>query len=255
MSADIAIPTMVLDHLDAERAESSRGHGSDRAYASEVGACERQVGFRIADVPETNPTSRHDHINFWVGDQVQDLIQQAAERRWGDRFQREVPWVHKGQVSGRADGVVVDADGQPVEVWEIKKLHRFAWQLAIGTRGKGAQEGPRPSDVRQASLSAYVLGAPHIRIVYMVTDANKDEPRVADWRLPANRAQAKADLARLAGLRAQTLDGGLPARIFEGELLSTVGNRRWPCGWCAWNDVCARLPAGVVAREEETHGG
>ena len=250
---------VVLDYLVA--GEALEGHQSEglHAWASEVGRCDRQVGYRLLGIEKTDPMDPQDLMNFWIGNRVQELIQDAAVAKYGRQFRAEVPWhwpadvpYEDAEVHGRADGLLVDGGGNPCEVWEFKRVHRYVFELATGKRmaADGSEPGPKPEDVRQAALSAYALGAPVVRVIYVRTDANKGEDRMAEWRIDLEPQTTIADLEHMTTILGMAHDRILPARMFEGETIEKPASKRWPCGYCGWQQHCRELPSEAMSIDD-----
>ena len=297
-AADFNVNRMVIDFLATDpevtlqRTPRRSTGGPTRPWVSEVGKCHRAVGFRLAGAPVTNSVDPNDTMNWHVGLIVQAIVQQAAEWHFGrDQFLTELPVrvplvdsvdgtvpgatiVRDGKemlLSGRADGLLVAHEPfsgsiQPLEVWEVKKVARYKWQLIMGQkRGKEAA-GPRKEDVWQANLAGYALGALWVRVVYIVTDANRGEPRIADFKMPVDDMQAAGDLLRMSELWATVHDRKqLPQAYWpaEDKVLDNPKGPRWPCGWCSYQDACVdvgtsdevSLPIAPTRDREEVSNG
>lgn len=182
-----------LADRDANREHAtSLLEGVPHSNASSAGACSRQIAFRAANVPPSDPLTTDALVNFSIGDHVHELVQ-AALLAHTSPSAAEVSWSYGGFITGRHDFEHVD--GQRV-LTEIKTMSEFAFEAA--TRGplryvcatcgqesrdhpytaedgqttclrytastrrvRQAPEGPKAEHILQAALSAYALEHDH----------------------------------------------------------------------------------------------
>ena len=115
MKAQDAILDTVYTHLENRKPPHTF---SGNVFASEVGHCERKIGYRLGQVGETNPMPRSSQWNFYIGDVIHDMVQAALVELNPDA-DAEVRWELQG-VSGRADLHQRAGAGGVEEIIEIK---------------------------------------------------------------------------------------------------------------------------------------
>ena len=218
---------------------------SGNVFASEVAHCERKIGYRLAQIPETNPMPDSSQWNFFIGDIAHDAVQDALTTELEGTGVAERRWVMQG-VSGRADFYHPEGAGG---VEEYKTVHRFQFQ----------KKEPRWEDVWQGEMSGLALKARGLRVGYICKDTNYGEDPFKEWIFEVDVARAQANMDRLEGIRRQVTAGMLPARVVprSNSRLTipdpmnppkdpdTAGEKRgaraiWVCRYCNWRDECSR---------------
>ena len=109
----------------AERREIRQARGETlqaSVWGSEAGNCSRKIGFRLADIAETNPAPATGMLAFWVGDQMHFMIQAEMVAAYPNA-RAEVRWEHRG-VSGRADAVYESPENGLVVMVQTERLLR-----------------------------------------------------------------------------------------------------------------------------------
>lgn len=178
-------------------------------------------------------------IAFDVGNRLHARVQAAFARLYPESWKDEVTWSLPPDdlVTGRADGFYLDEDGIPTVV-EIKTMNPMSYSRA------NRRDMPSADHALQAHLSAFVLGAQAIHIVYVNKAGKQDEEPVAEWLAEANLFLAEIELMRLRAVVQQTHEGILPDRFYDGDTIENPLTRRWPCQWCAWREQCVQLGPG-----------
>lgn len=193
--------------------------------ASYAGRCSREIGYRIAKVAPSEPTTLSGYWRMGLGQLVHDLIQPILEEAFpGAEIERLVDWRESLGLNG---GSHIDAylvTGEKRTVIEVKSVNGFKFKKKIGARGPA--EGPDPSALLQAAISAKALGADEIVIVCLSLE--NLSPREADklgtddvgrfcaeWTYTAAEVAEITDreIIRLGAIDKIVAEGGLPPRF------------------------------------------
>lgn len=240
------IDGLLFEHIQAIRPEHVTSNAEPHAYASEALGCDRKLGFRLLNVPQSNPIEGGSHFTFWLGDTIHDIVQATVLKNYPAAV-KEVPW-SLGAVSGRADATYRTPGG--LVVAEFKSMAPYSFDLAIGL--KKGQEGPRPEHVLQAAMSAVVLEADFLHIVYINKSAPGKSNPVAEWRIKADKEAALFEIQRLTGLVEEATSGILADRVYGEEIIKDPAKTNFPCGYCSWQKACADLPKGRLLKTGDT---
>ena len=248
-----ALEQTISDAIEAER--EARGHTSrvdyPHAYASEAHKCSRQIALRVAEVDRSNEIDTKGRFAAWQGTAIHRLIQGAMEFKY-DNLEFEKPFeLPKHPVTGYADIVGTNVVG------DIKTMHGYAFDLAVhGKRGRPA-EGPKMEHVIQAAIGAEALGRASIRIIYWNKAAQSNSDLSAQWTVPYDmglRQEVSNELTRMGRIVEGVESKQLPARVYNGEVITDPGGTKWPCTYCGWQDICIKLPDEQVDLGEVTNG-
>jgi len=210
------------------------------AFASEAQKCSRQIAFRLLEVAGATEFSTTTLLAFDIGNRVHAHVQAAFRQVYPD-FKDEIAWVLEPEqkVSGRADGLYTDDEGRKVVV-EIKSMNPMAWAQAA------RRDMPHYEHALQAHLSAYVLGAQVIHLVYVNKAGKQDDSPVLEWVAEADLAMAEIELARLQQVVDLAETGVAPERWYDGDVIERPESKKWPCAYCAWREQCVQLGGGEV---------
>src|SRR5262245_50977838 len=90
------IQETIFSHLNALQQAQIDGEGRDaglHSRASSAGSCARQIAFRIMAQPASNPPGDESLLNFWLGDQIHDLVQTAMMEKYPDAEKELEGWI------------------------------------------------------------------------------------------------------------------------------------------------------------------
>ena len=108
-------------------------------------------------------------------------------------------------------------------------------------------EGPSAEDQLQADITATVLGATHVGLIYV----NRADMDVTEFPIqPVDREAARQEMGRLRVCVEWGEQGLLPPRKYGQTVIARPRDTVWPCGYCRWLDTCEQLPAEVKAEIE-----
>lgn len=241
------VKTALLAYFEQPRAHKSRTTGL-HAHVSEALKCGRQVGLRMmlrqqgaGEATIWGPPSLQRGLAFSIGAHVHELIQ-AAMANQHDDFQAEV-YLSEGFLTGYADGVYT-AQGLKT-VLEVKTVTPFAYRQ--GLRGE-----PLPEHLAQAMIYGLLLEADQVHIVYVHKAPRYNEEPLLEFVLPVDKALAQAEIARLKRLVKQVEGGVVPAREYQGRVITDPDEEKFPCQFCQFKPLCQTLPDGVAERVDLT---
>jgi hypothetical protein len=252
------IEQILFDYLVKQRELEQRAPSllADKlhANASSAGACARQIGYRVAKIPASNPITGDSLFNFAVGDAVHDQIQAAICNVLG--AEKEVSGVIGDFITCRADLKYSAEDGKLI-CCEIKSVSDFAYKLATGAKLKSngqwnkkdqKGDGPKPEHLLQVGISAKSIDAEYLCIVYARKTAAKGEPIIAEWRFTVNdfEQEIASEIARLKEIVELVETGRLPERHYQGETIYDPKAVKFPCGYCDHLTACIQAGAGIV---------
>lgn len=215
---------MLVDQLTRKEPHVSQSD-QPHATASQSLTCARQIGYKVAGIEPDQPVTLTSLLAFCIGDFLHAHVQAALKARYAD-FRDEVRF-DRGAVTGRADGLYSDDDGNLV-VAEIKTMSAkgFAW---------AASHGPKPEHVMQASMAALAFGAAHINLIYLAKESS-DSP-LLEWTMPADLEGAAKEEARMQRIVANVMAGRAIPRQANG-LLYNPATTGYPCSWCSFKQRC-----------------
>ena len=250
------VEQLVHDHLIAlDKDKDRRSPEGLRVRASSAGRCARAIGFQICGLEQTNPPTPDSLVNFWIGDRVHDLVQQAILKQWPGA-EIETKGTIGGWLWGHSDVLYRAEDGELV-VLEIKSTADFGFEKATGVALKSngrwkkkepdPPEGPKKEHLLQAGIYAVMHGARYIAIVYVRKTAAKDEPVTWEWRFLAAQLKedVEAEIQRLRDILARIEVNLMPDREFNGEVIDPKA-KKFPCTYCSYRDACIQLGTGEV---------
>ena len=229
MSA-ISNPTLsatVLRLLRERKPPHVSRNGSPHAYASEAGACARQIGYRLEDSPcgtDGRESSLPAQIAFAIGDHLHEFVQRAFYELYPDA-EFEKSW-DLGYLSGRAD-VLYMRDGE-LTVAEIKST-------AAGTFGK-IVSSPYSHHLLQASISAVAMGAELAHIIYVNKSSRDDVPGLVEFVMPVDKYNIGVELNRLRNI-VENVDNMRKLRA-SSEGLTDPTKNKYPCMYCQFRQRC-----------------
>lgn len=257
--------------------DKPRAFPDSRFRHSDAGKCARAIAYAALDLPASNPMDLSGTWNTNLGTIVHEAWQEALAARYPDADIE--PKVRTDAGSGHIDAVV-DTDDKRIAV-ELKTIGGFAYKLAVGERG--AAQGPKHEHIVQAALNALAVDADEAVIAYLSKEAiSVDAAKrkgigelgrfCAEWTFDrdAYMPVALAEIARVQGILNLLDEGQLPARKIpdlptgavvtdpaSGQWRVTDDDGRildagtfWMCGYCRFQDTCARTPEGRVAIDE-----
>lgn len=207
------------------------------AYASEAYGCSRKTAMRIAGFKAANDISLMGAIARDIGNFLHDKVQALLTRIYEDRkFQAEVPW-NDDLISGRADGLYQNADGEAV-VLEIKSMGEWGFKQAL------KRNEPDPGHLMQAQISAVFFKAKWVHLLYIRKVGKGDEPATLEWVLPVDRQSAVAEINRLKAIAQGVRDGKIADRIYDHQVVVVPDRKKWPCNFCPYIGLCEAAGPG-----------
>lgn len=252
MSTPLAL---ALREVLSERDEHVSQVDHPHAYASEAQKCSRQIAFRLLAMPGTSELTTTSLLAFDLGNRLHDHVQRAFAKLYPDSFTPETPWAFPPDnlVTGRADGIYTNEDGERVVI-EIKSMNPL-------TFSKCDRRGiPNYEHALQAHISAFVLGASLIHIVYVNKAGKQEDEPIIEWLAEADHAMAEIEIERLRSIVLQTNQGILPDTFYDGDTIDDPSRKKWPCAYCNWRDLCIQTGAGekrlvhpTVTKRSATH--
>jgi hypothetical protein len=256
-----SIQEIVFQHLASERdqreaRESMLPEGVLHSSASSAGQCARAIGLRVANLAPTDPPEADSLFNFFVGDQIHDIVQRAIVNKWPNST-TETGGVIEDFMVGHSD-VLYEAEDSEKVVCEIKSTADFGFELATGVALKSngrwksktpkPAEGPKREHKLQAGIYAIMHGAKYVAIVYVRKTAAKDEPVIYEWRFKSEELKdaAEMEILRHKGIVEMVRGGRIPDREYNGEIIANPNSVRFPCSYCNYRQACLSLGAGEV---------
>lgn len=122
----------------------------------------------------------------------------------------------------------------------------------MGSNALQEKDAPRPDHYSQALISAKVLNAPNIHIIYIerpTFDAIlwEDEPAVSirQWRMPTDFDKAETIMHRLSVVHTLHQRGFLSARRI-GNMTQDPEKGWGACRYCHYKERCIELGDGVI---------
>lgn len=264
------------DGLDKARAIPELPYRA--SYASK--RCDRQLGYALADVPESEPLTITSAWSMGLGTMVHDRLQQVLTQILPEaECEPDIDLRSIGiPGSGHADVVLRDDD----TLIEIKTTGGFAFKM-MATSFKGAPQGPRFGYLLQAGMMAKALGlsnvviavlslesvSPQLAESYATTEAGRF---AAEWSYTVDELDddIMAEVHRVRNILDGIEDGVLPDRVLddpEYPIGATVtapmaarapwvvtndeGNvvdsgQYWGCAYCPWRSKCDADGGGSV---------
>lgn len=239
-----------------------------RLRASWAASCSRDLAYKLAGLPPTDPPSVADAWRMGIGSMVHEALDEYLPAAFpGARFEVQVDLRPSVDASAHADAVIELEDGRTV-LMELKSVNGFGYKMMA--TGK-APEGPKRAHITQGALAAKALDVDELVIGYLslecvsVNEAKKrgldDFGRfAAEWTFTRDeyRAIAEAEEKRFEAILKAfddaggdpnavpmrvVLDDGKPATIQDptrGTWVRTVdgavvdAGNTWHCGYC-WN--------------------
>jgi len=252
MDIDPQMAQMVAAYIEATKDKYESRFDEPHAFASDALDCSRKIGFRIAEIPASNPIDTTGEFAMAIGRYIHDMAQGALimrDRRW----KAEQEWGLLDRVSGRGD---VYHTGSNI-VGEIKSMAPYAYDLAVTGVRKGLPEGVKAEHRIQALINAIGLDSEEmpvdtIEVRYVNKAATQGKTVFATHTEPfniGNRAEADVEMKRLRSIVETVEEGTLPKRNFQGKDVTNpldMKNWKWPCGYCRYQTLCGKLPTGRV---------
>lgn len=278
-----ANPRFVHLLVEAMKVANDKAGEKPTAYGtrirhSDAGKCARAVAYSAARIPRSNPM---DLPGVWV-----TSLGTLIHEKWQEALQAAVPAevevklrIDGLDASGHADAVIPEADYRIL--FELKTVGGFSWKMKVGERSD--PEGPSYEHIAQGALNAKAIDAFEMVIGYIATEAvskpaakrkNLDELArfCGEWTFSRDEYEAVAlvEQHRLQGIL-DLLDKGLLAarKIPSPELppgaeivdpktgrwqvsgpdgIVDTGSF-WACGYCSWQDTCAKTESGRIPVE------
>jgi len=226
----------LIEALGSSRQRVRTGAEGPHAYASEAGACVRQVALSIlTDRAEGDPDLRSE-VTFRIGRDLEAAVLRAIELQV-PAVQFQVPWID-GLVAGIADALYTEEGLRWVV--EVKTCSFNSYQSVI-------RNGPRREHTLQAALSARALGGHMLHIIYVCKNAPAEVAPVMEFHLEVPWAEAAVAHEGLSFAVRQAQAHVIPAPMWNGRVIQSPDlPDSWPCRYCPFADVCRALGPGDV---------
>jgi hypothetical protein len=258
--------------LATARAEDLATNRTDRPTAdntllrgSDAHGCERKIAFAALHIPKAITYTPEQLMAFRQGDNEHKHLQLILAERFGAELEVPISYKQQGiEVSGHADAFYIADDEPRRRVVEIKSMKQYPFDKAIGG------EGPRIGDLLQGGIYAMSpqLHADAVHMAYL----NKQDGALAEWIIALDDdVQAGPNLAaplselvheeldRLQRIAEDVQAGMLPWRRIPGFGVIPNPNKEagapWPCQYCSWQPLCARLPTSKVPADALNQNG
>lgn len=264
--AEPLLAQALADDLVNNRAAAGDRPTADRTLlrGSDAYRCARQIAFGALKVPRVVPYTTDGLMAFDAGQHHHTRLQGLLASKFGAELEVQVSYKELGiDVSGHADAAYLWSGKQ--RVVEIKSMKSYPFLKSAGGTdnfGRTVQaEGPKIDHLLQAGLygNAPQLRADTVHMVYL----EKETGRVAEWLVPMDgepvgpdgqdlRTLVLAELDRLQQIAADIKNGLIPWRHIPGfgvvkdPPAADSKDNPWNCRYCAWQPLCARLPASKV---------
>lgn len=265
--AEPLLAAALADDLANNRAAEGDRPTADHTLlrCSDAWQCGRKTAFGALKVPRVVPFTTDTLMAFDAGKHHHTRLQGLLASKFGAELEVPISYKEAGiDLSGHADAAYKWSGKQ--RAVEIKSMKDYPFlKSAGGTDNFGREvtaEGPKVEHLVQCGLYAHApqLQAETCHIVYI----NKADGRVAEWLVPMDgeavgpdgedlRTLVLAELDRLQAIATDIKNGLLPWRRIPGYGLvkdpppaGVKGGQPWNCVYCAWQPLCALLPASKV---------
>ncbi len=265
--AEPLLAAALADDLANNRSNQGERPTADHTLlrGSDAYRCARQIAFGAMKVPRVVPYTTDGLMAFDAGQHHHTRLQGLLASKFGAELEVPVSYKEQGiDVSGHADAVYRWSGKQ--RVVEIKSMKAFPFlKSAGGTDNFGREvkpEGPKIEHMLQCGIYGYSpqIQADELYLVYL----NKEDGRLAEWIIPMQGEPVgpdgedvitlvKAELDRLSAIAADIGNGLIPWRNIPGYGVvkdpppaGVKGGQPWNCVYCAWQPLCANLPASKV---------
>ena len=273
--AEPLLATALADDLANNREQQGERPTADATLlrGSDAYACGRKIAFGALKVPRVVPYTTDTLMAFDAGQHHHTRLQGLLAKKFGAELEVPISYKEVGiDLSGHADAAYLWANKQ--RVVEIKSMKAYPFlKSAGGTDRYGRDvepEGPKLDHLVQAGIYGHApqLRADTVHMVYI----NKEDGRVAEWLIPMDdekigpdgedlRTLVLAELDRLQAIGNDIKNGLLPWRNIPGYGLvkdppaADSKDNPWNCRYCAWQPLCAELPASKVPVAVATKNG
>lgn len=231
---------------------------------SDAYGCDRKIAFGALKIPRVVPFPTSTLMAFDAGQHHHTRLQGLLASKFGAELEVPVSYREQGiDLSGHADAVYLWSGKK--RCVEIKSMKSYPFlKSAGGTDNFGRQvepEGPKIDHILQAGIYGYSpqIQADELYLAYL----NKEDGRIAEWLIPMVGEAVgpdgedvvtlvKAELERLQAIAVDIKNGMLPWRRVPGYgvVKDPPGpdskDNPWNCRYCAWQPLCASLPASKV---------
>jgi hypothetical protein len=264
--AEPLLAAALADDLANNRAQEGDRPTADHTLlrCSDAWQCGRKTAFGALKVPRIVPFTTDTLMAFDAGKHHHTRLQGLLASKFGAELEVPISYKDVGiDLSGHADAAYKWSGKQ--RAVEIKSMKAYPFLKSAGGTDRFGRdveaEGPKTEHLVQCGLYAHApqLRAETCHIVYI----NKEDGRVAEWLVPMDdqpvgpagedlRALVLAELDRLAAIAADIRNGLLPWRHIPGFGLvkdppaADSKGDPWNCRYCAWQPLCAALPASKV---------
>lgn len=220
-------------------------------HVSDAGRCPRQIGYRLTQVPKSNPPTFDSLMNFAIGEAIEDRIASLLEAH------PDVAKVHRNidfeiyynghTIHGHADILIETQDDHVLIECKSINSRSMGFTLRSGENGK---------EDHQFQISGYLYGshAANSKIIprtngviaYIIKDPTKGEPNVFEANIEMNAMLDKlfAEYDKLCEVERLAEKGEIMPQP-EGYTYD-----KYPCTYCDWQKTCW----GFLPEQEEING-
>ena len=242
--------TVVLNESISEwlrqRSHNESRESTSRFRMSQAGKCRRQIAFEARSFPRDLPLTDATLRNFAAGDVWHELCQAWLADSFGAECEVECELkLPRGEImTGHADALVVI--GERREVWEIKSMAPYSWDLAVKGTRTSEPEGVRSDHVLQASLYAVALKAQTVVVGYV----NRATGEWATEDVAISTSDVDNFLLQLDYISGLIDSHLLPARVIDGKVIESpdASTAPWQCRYCPWQPTCSKMQSGLVSQ-------
>ena len=213
-------------YLDREREKEERERV--RFYVSESGKCPRAIFFRFKRAPKKELEAERLRV-FEFGNHIQQIVLRPLFSK-GIVRTTEVPISPQEIISGRADIIISDAQGQPWVV-EVKSIS--------GKMNFEKMEKPMPEHYEQLQLYLHYFKIPKGVILYV----NKDTLQLKEFIYNYDENFVKLLIKRFEKLKSKIESNIVPSRLSDYP-------ENWQCKGCEYREICDIALAGEMNWED-----
>lgn len=231
------------------------GYEGPRAFASQAGDCVRKVAYGIMDGWPQEDLLLTQDVAFRIGRDLEKAALAAIKEQDPDAV-GNYPWVHynptkTGAITGRADAVYgleptvavgfVNQDTEMRGLYELGQLRPTdrstvveIKSMAHSSFAASLKYGPKRQHVMQAAISAKVLGAGWVHLVYLSKNAPRGQEPIHEWLFPYAQVEHYAEIAEAELFLAvdAALQNKVPVPWFDGDVVAYPNPQYEPCMWC-----------------------
>ena len=219
----------LIDQFYLEREREKEERERVRFYVSESGKCPRAIFFRFKRAPKKELEAERLRV-FEFGNHIQQIVLRPLFSK-GIVRTTEVPIPPQEIISGRADIVISDEQGQPLLV-EVKSISGKKVDFK-------KMEKPMPEHYEQLQLYLHYFKIPKGIILYV----NKDTLELKEFIFDYDKNLVNLLMARFEELKSKIESNIVPSRLADYPF-------NWQCKSCEYREICDIASAGQINWED-----